>query len=80
MITNEQYLIQKFAEAREKHASYTDNTKYWSGVMDTYHSLLAQSFPGWADAGTTGYYVFYEGMTYDKAVFYQRTQLSTITR
>ena len=71
------YLIQKFAFARDKQARYTDNTKYWSGIMDTYHTLLAKFYPGWADKGTTGYYVFYEGMDYDKAVFYSRTQLPT---
>jgi hypothetical protein len=67
MITNEQYLIQRYAEAREK-SSYTDGTKYWNGVMDAYHAMLNESFPGWADNGTTGYYVFYEGMAYDAAL------------
>ena len=68
MITPEQYLIQKYAEAREKQATYTDGTKYWNGVMDTYHAFLNSSFPGWADYGTPGYYVFYEGMAYDDAL------------
>ena len=67
MITNGQYLIQRYAEAREK-ASYTDGTKYWNGVMDTYHALLNESFTGWAYYGTTGYWVFYENMGYDAAL------------
>lgn len=75
-ITKE-HLIQKYAEAREKQAGYTDNTKYWSGIMDAYHYLLAHSFPGWAEHGTPGYYVFYEDMDWDKAVFYSRTGLTT---
>ena len=73
------YLIQKFAFARDKQARYTDNTKYWSGIMDTYHTLLAKFYPGWANNGTTGYYVFYENMDYDKAVFYSRTGLPVAT-
>ena len=44
--------------------------------MDTYHTLLAKFYPGWADKGTIGYYVFYEGMNYDKAEFYSRTGLT----
>jgi len=67
MITNVDYLIQRYAEAREK-ASYTDGTKYWNGVMDTYHALLNEAFPGWAESGTTGYWVFYEGLPYDAAL------------
>ena len=67
MISNEQYLIQRYAEAREK-ASYTDGTKYWNGVMDTYHALLNESFTGWAYYGTPGYWVFYENMGYDAAL------------
>ena len=71
MITNEQYLIQKFAEAREKIQNYTledAGRLYWKGVMDTYHSLLNESFSGWAEHGSTGYFVFYEEMTYDAAL------------
>lgn len=75
MILNENYLIQKYAEAREKQATYVDNTRYWSGIMDAYHSLLAQFYPGWAELGTPGYRVFYEGMDWDKALFYNRTGL-----
>lgn len=67
MITNVDYLIQRYSEAREK-ASYTDGTKYWNGVMDTYHALLNEAFPGWAESGTTGYWVFYEGLSYDAAL------------
>jgi hypothetical protein len=44
--------------------------------MDTYHTLLARFYPGWANNGTIGYYVFYEGMNYDKAEFYSRTGLT----
>ena len=70
MITNADYLIQKFAEAREKmknaYNEAADN--YWKGVMDTYHSLLNSSFDDWAANGTTGYFVFYEGMNYDEAL------------
>ena len=68
MITNEQYLIQRYAEAREKQERYGDGTKYWKGVMDTYHALLNESFNGWAYYGTTGYWVFYENMGYDAAL------------
>ncbi len=71
MITNEQYLIQKYAEAREKQEEYKQNDTgrlYWKGVMDTYHSLLTESFSDWAVYGSVGYFVFYEGLTYDKAL------------
>ena len=34
--------------------------------MDTYHCVLT-NFDGWASGGT-GWYVFYEGMTYDAAL------------
>jgi hypothetical protein len=77
MILNVDYLIQKYAEAREK----VDNARgdrdyrnYWQGVMDTYHCVLT-NFDGWASSGI-GWYVFYEGMNYDKAVFYSRTGLT----
>jgi len=69
MITNVDYLIQKYAEAREKiNNAQGDRTyrTYWQGAMDTYHSLLTH-FDGWASEGT-GFYVFYEGMTYDEAL------------
>lgn len=69
MITNVDYLIQKYAEAREKvNNAQGDRTykTYHQGVMDTYHSLLT-NFDGWAASGT-GFYVFYEGMTYDAAL------------
>lgn len=69
MITNVDYLIQKYAEAREKiNNAQGDKTyrTYWQGAMDTYHSLLT-NFDGWASSGT-GWYVFYEGMTYDAAL------------
>ena len=72
---SQDYLIEKFAFARDKQARYTDNTKYWSGIMDTYHTLLARFYPGWANKGTTGDYVFYYGMNYEKAEFYSRTGL-----
>jgi hypothetical protein len=71
MITNAEYLIQKYAEAREKLNTYSSSESgysYWKGAMDTYHSLLASSFSGWAAHGTTGYYVWNEGMTYDAAI------------
>lgn len=71
MITNVEYLIQKMAEAREKQEDYkhADTGRlYWKGVMDTYHSMLNESFDGWADTGTTGYFVFYHGKTYDAAL------------
>ena len=69
MISNVDYLIQKYAEAREKvnNAMGDRNYRnYWQGAMDTYHSLLTH-FDGWADGGT-GFYVFYEGMNYDEAL------------
>jgi hypothetical protein len=71
MITNEQYLIQKYAEAREKQNDYPFSDAgrlYWKGAMDTYHSLLTDSFSAWAEYGSAGYFVFYEGMTYDAAL------------
>ena len=49
MITNAEYLIQKFSEAREKMDSYPSKDSgfnYWRGIMDTYHNLLSLSFPG----------------------------------
>jgi hypothetical protein len=68
MITNAEYLIQKFAEAREKQKQSDTGRLYWKGVMDTFHSLLNESFNGWAENGTTGYYVFCEGLSYDAAI------------
>lgn len=70
MITNVDYLIQKYAEAREKmlDARTYDAEQYWRGSMDTYHNVLCSAFDDWADHGTTGYYVFYEQMTYDEAL------------
>jgi len=69
MITNAQYLIQRYAEAREKMNSATaENGRfYWKGAMDTYHAMLSESFDGWATHGSVGYYVFYENMGYDAA-------------
>jgi hypothetical protein len=70
MITNAEYLIQMYAEAREKmnDANTESGRQYWRGAMDTYHSLLVSSFLGWAEHGTTGYYVFHEGKSYDAAI------------
>lgn len=70
MINNAEYLIQKYAEAREKIDIAQDESarQYWRGSMDTYHSLLILGFNDWAEKGSTGYYVFYEGMTYDSAL------------
>jgi len=69
MITNQDYLIQRYAEAREKmNDANTENGRfYWKGAMDTYHAMLNEAFTGWASGKTTGYYVFYENMTYDEA-------------
>jgi hypothetical protein len=71
MINNADYLIQKYAEAREKVNTYGSNDSghsYWKGVMDTYHSLLILGFNDWAETGTTGYFVFTIGMSYDEAL------------
>jgi len=70
MITNVDYLIQKFAEACEKRNDANTETGryYWKGVMDTYHALLNEAFEGWATKGSVGYYVFYEEMAYDEAL------------
>ena len=70
MISNAEYMIQKYAEAREKmqDANTESARQYWRGSMDTYHNLLVLGFSYWAEEGTTGYYVFYEGMTYDQAI------------
>jgi hypothetical protein len=70
MISNVDYLIQKFAEAREKmlDAANEAGANYWRGSMDTYHNLLSTAFNGWAAPNTTGYYVFIEQMSYDEAL------------
>ena len=69
MISNADYLIQKYAEAREKMMnSHFADFNYWKGSMDTYHNLLITAFEGWAAPNTTGWYVFYEQMTYDEAL------------
>ena len=70
MISNADYLIQKYSEAREKiqEANTDTGLNYWRGVMDTYHNLLSNAFGNWAEFGTVGYYVFYEQKTYDQAL------------
>jgi hypothetical protein len=69
MINNAEYLIQKYAEAREKiDLSNEKGKEYWKGVRDTYHSLLILGFDDWAEKGSTGHYVFYKQMTYDQAL------------
>ena len=70
MISNEQYLIQRYAEAREKRRRFTCNTSksYWMGVMDTYHAILNEAFPGWDNPGSPGYYVIRENRSYDEAL------------
>ena len=70
MIANEQFLVQRFAEALQKYNSNGDNAhrKYWAGVTDTYQNLLNESFDGWCLPGTVGYFILYEGMTYDAAI------------
>mgnify|MGYP003341512214 FL=1 len=71
MITNVDYLVQKYAEAVEKINNAQgdrDYRNYWNGIKDAYHNMLNEAFEGWADQGTTGYYVFYEQMTYDEAL------------
>ena len=71
MITNVDYLIQKYAEAVEKINNAQgdrDYRNYWTGVKDTYYSVLNEAFPGWAEYGTTGFYVFMKQMTYDEAL------------
>ena len=71
MITNAEYLIQRYAEAREKQQEYGSmgtGQMYWKGVMDTYHSLLTLGFNDWALPNSTGYFVFYKGMNYEEAL------------
>ena len=70
MISNVDYLIQKFAEAREKMRSADDvaGHNYWRGSMDTYHNLLSNAFSNWAAPDTTGWYVFIEQMDYEEAL------------
>jgi hypothetical protein len=70
MITNVDYLIQKYADAREKmlDAGTYDAEQYWRGAMDTYHNVLYTAFDDWAAPGTTGYYVFYEQLSYEEAL------------
>lgn len=71
MITNENYLIEKYAEAACRVSNDRGDREYrnyWQGTMDTYHSLLSDCFRGWTAYGTVGHYVFTEGMTYDNAI------------
>jgi hypothetical protein len=70
MITNEQFLVQRFAEALQKYNSNGDLAyrKYWQGATDTLQTLLNEAFPGWTDLGTTGWFILYEGMSYDAAL------------
>ena len=71
MITNVDYLIQKYAEAVEKINNAQgdrDYRNYWNGIKDAYHSVLNDGFEGWTEPGKIGYYVFYEQMTYDEAL------------
>lgn len=70
MINNEQYLIQKYAEARENMNQAKDESarQYWKGCMDTHHSLLILGFSDWATPGSPGDFVFYKGMSYDAAL------------
>jgi hypothetical protein len=77
MITNANYLIQKYAEASERvsnaRGDLKEYTSYWTGVKNTCHTILSEAFEGWAEHGSVGYYVFMEGMSYDAAVgAYQR--------
>ena len=76
MITNVDFLIQKYAEAREKmnDANTESGRQYWRGSMDTYHNLLCTAFEPWAEYGTVGYYVFMEGCCYNEALNKQRAQ------
>jgi len=58
------------AEAQQNmtfHGTDKKAVAYWQGARDTYHAMLNESFVGWASGKTTGYYVFYENMTYDEA-------------
>jgi hypothetical protein len=70
MISNADYLIQKYSEAREKiqEANTDTGLNYWRGVMDTYHNLLSTAFEGWTAPGSVGYYVFMEQKPYDEAL------------
>jgi len=81
MITNAEYLIQKYAEAIEKinnSQGDRDYRTYWSGVKNTYHSILCDSFPEWAKPGTTGYFVFNHELTYDEALHKVSQLITTI--
>jgi hypothetical protein len=70
-----EYLIQKFADARDKMHVYNGGGQadviglnYWRGVMDTYHNLLSVHYDEWAAHGTIGWYVFHEQMSFDEAL------------
>lgn len=69
MITNAEYLIQRYAEAREKKYNSRNNEQqvYYQGMVDTYENILEESFPEWRSPGTTGFYVS-EGKSYDAAI------------
>ena len=71
MISNADYLIQRYTEAREKvNNAQGDRTyrTYWQGVMNTYYKLLSEAFDGWCEPNSVGYYVFKEQMSYDEAL------------
>jgi hypothetical protein len=73
MVTNQEYLIQLYAEAQEgrsyrKFANPEWSDGYWKGRMDLARTVLDSAFPGWERVGTVGYYVYHENQTYDAAL------------
>jgi hypothetical protein len=71
MITNVDYLIQKYADAVEKINNAKgdkDYRNYWNGIKDAYHNILNEGFKDWTAPGGIGYYVFFEQMTYNEAL------------
>jgi len=77
MITNVDYLIQKYADAVEKINNAQgdrDYRNYWNGIKDAYHNVLNEGFKDWAAPGGIGYYVFFEQMTYNEALNRRRKE------
>ena len=74
MVTNQEYLIQLYAEAQENRRTRQTSSNpqwsdgYWKGRMDMALVILESAFPGWERIGTVGYYVYHENQTYDAAL------------
>ena len=64
-------LIQKLAAARENSQTITADSQYsqyWKGVTDTIQNTLNDLYTGWAEYGTTGYWVWTQNQSYVSAI------------